>query len=84
MLTHRSRLDLPELGRLPLQILLVVAHLRDGQGVGAVLIQRDPVRLKEVVSHPDHLLDQSTAGDVKRVLETDALALFIQGHGERV
>lgn len=45
MLSNGGRFNFPELWRLFFEILLVIAHLRYGEGMGAVQILRDPVRL---------------------------------------
>lgn len=52
------RLDLPQLRRHPLQVLLIVAHLSDRHRVDAVLVYQARVSergLQEVRTHADHL-----------------------------
>lgn len=84
VLSDGRALYLPQLGRLPLQVLLVVAHLRDGQRVGAVLVLDHPVGLQQVVAHPRHLLHEAMPGYVERVLEADRLTFLLERRHEQI
>uniref|UniRef100_A0A182Q905 Uncharacterized protein n=1 Tax=Anopheles farauti TaxID=69004 RepID=A0A182Q905_9DIPT len=70
VLPHVRRLQLTQRHLLVLQILLVVAHIRDRQTVTRVLrVDVDPARrqLEEVLPHPRDLVDQIPARYVVRV-----------------